>query len=159
MSLRKDTYTWVWVGVFSCAVVLTALYCVLFLSRPHVSLRIGDGVFNASVARDSQAREKGLSGTKQLGATDALLFAFKDDGLYGVWMKDMHYPIDIVWLNQAKRVVHIEKAIQPESYPKTYIPKTKARYVIEFAAGTIDRKAITLGTPAYFETSHIGEVK
>ncbi len=159
MSLRKDSYTWVWVygSVFLIACAIVGV--ILSLSRPQVTLRLGDGVFNASIASTPTTREKGLSGTKQLAESNALLFVFKDSRPYGVWMKDMHYAIDIVWLNDAKRVVHVERNVQPDSYPKTYTPKANARYIIEFTAGTVDRKAIRLDSLAHFETSNIGEVQ
>lgn len=159
MSLRKDSYTWVWVGVSTFLIAGAILGVILSLSRPQVTVRLGDGVFHASLATTPKTREKGLSGTKQLGATDALLFVFKENGKYAVWMKDMHYPLDVVWLSGAKQVVHIERNMQPDSYPKTYVPKADARYVIEFAAGTVDHKAITLGSFAHFEANQIGEVQ
>ena len=159
MSVRKDSYTWVWVGVSTFLITSAILGVILALSRPQVTLRLGDGVFNASLAKTPEAREKGLSGTKQLAATDALLFVFKENGQYGVWMKDMQFPIDVVWLDQNQRVIHMEKNMLPDSYPKTYLPKVGARYVIEFAAGTIEHKAIRLGLVAHFDTSQVGEVK
>ena len=159
MSLQKDSYTWVWVYVGAFLIVCAILGVILSLSRPQVTVQLGDGIFKASIAATPKAREKGLSGVKQLSATEALLFVFKQDGQYEVWMKDMHIPIDVVWLDKDKKVISIEKNMQPDSYPKTYAPKTNARYVIEFSAGTINSKAITVGSRAYFDISQIKEIQ
>ena len=52
-------------------------------------------------------------------------------------MKEMRFPIDVVWLNKDKKIVTIQKNMQPSSYPKIYYPVEDARYVIEFNVGTV----------------------
>jgi len=47
-------------------------------------------------------------------------------------MKDMKVPIDIVWLDSNKRVVHIVKESSPDdSTSITFTPLSQAKYVIE----------------------------
>ena len=72
---------------------------------------------------------------------------FPHDDNWGIWMKDMNYPIDVVWLNSSYEVVHIEQSMHPNSYPRSvYKPKNTARYVIEFPAATTSRSYLKIGS-------------
>lgn len=156
MSVRKAVLSWGLV-VLVLGLVGTAAYYVLEPQlRPHVTLRLGDGVFLAKVAKTPEAREKGLSGTPSLRENEGMLFVHDSDGKWGIWMKDMNYPIDIIWLDKDKKVVYIVKNAPPESYPfESFTPKQEARYVVEVAAGTVGRKAISIGTQAEFDENNI----
>lgn len=156
MSRKKDVFSW---GIIILALLLvaaTALYVLWPQIQPHASVRIGDGVFAARVAKTQEAREKGLSGTQSLRQEEAMLFVYDTDSKWSVWMKDMNYPIDIVWLNSKKEVVYIVKNAAPESYPyENFAPKQDARYILEFAAGTVDRKKIIVGKEAAFDENNL----
>jgi uncharacterized membrane protein (UPF0127 family) len=112
---------------------------------------LGAGTFSARLLDSQSERTKGLSGTKSLPADQALIFVFENSGIWKIWMKDMNYSIDIVWLDESKKVVDIVEGASPESYPKEFVPRQKARYVIEFADGTIKEKGIAIGQRADFE--------
>lgn len=127
-------------------------------SKPHTDVTLRGTVFTARLALDQQARDKGLSGTKSLGKNEALLFAFAKDDTWGIWMKDMAIPIDIIWLDANKEVVFIVKDADPSSYPyTTYRPPKPARYVLEVAAGTVESKQIRSGDKALFDISAFEE--
>jgi uncharacterized membrane protein (UPF0127 family) len=115
------------------------------------SLRIGGTQFFASVARTPNERAQGLSGTSFIPSNFAKLFVFDEEGYWGIWMKDMNYPIDIIWLDSNKIVVYSETAVSPESYPEVFIPSTPAQYVIELRAGTVKDLNITYGQIIEFE--------
>jgi uncharacterized membrane protein (UPF0127 family) len=68
-----------------------------------------------------------------------LLFVFDEPGLHGIWMKDMRFPIDILWLDDAFQVVDVRKNVAPDSYPTVFKPTKPARYVLEVTAGFADR--------------------
>lgn len=156
MSRKKDIFSW---GIIVLALVLiaaTALYVLWPQLQPHATVRIGDGVFAARVANTHETREKGLSGTQSLRPEEAMLFVYDTDSRWSIWMKDMNYPIDIVWLNSKKEVVYIVKNAAPESYPyENFAPKQDARYILEFAAGTVDRKKIIVGKEAAFDENNL----
>jgi uncharacterized membrane protein (UPF0127 family) len=152
MSLRKDVFSWGLIILVLGLVAAAAIYILWPQLQPHVTVRLGDGVFAAKVAKTSDAREKGLSGTNGLREDQALLFVYETNDKWPIWMKDMNYPIDIVWLDKDKKVVYIVKNAPPESYPyETFTPKQEARYVLEIPAGTVGRKSITIGTEAMFD--------
>lgn len=106
------------------------------------------------VARTNDEHTRGLSGTTELPGNEALVFDFFKEDRWGIWMKDMNYPIDIIWLNASKEVSHLVENVQPNSYPQTtYTPPDPARYVIELKAGVVNAKRITIGTQAVFDST------
>jgi uncharacterized membrane protein (UPF0127 family) len=110
------------------------------------TLQLAGKSYAATILTSEDEREKGLSGTPSLATDRAMLFVFPNDSKWGIWMKDMNYPIDIVWLDSGHKVVHMVKNAQPSSYPDTiFQPERPARYVIELVSGTIERTGISIG--------------
>lgn len=98
-----------------------------------------DGVtFNVLVADTKPARTQGLSGRTSLGDRQGMLFVFDENDQQGIWMKDMKFPIDIVWISENFRIVDIKRDATPESYPEVFMNTRPARYVLELPAGSID---------------------
>jgi len=152
MSRRKDIFSWGLIVLVLALVAAAAVYILWPQLQPHATVRIGDGVFAARVAKTSDERKEGLSGTSDLRQDQAMLFVYDRDDKWSIWMKDMNYPIDIIWLDKDKKVVYIVKNAPPESYPyETFTPKQEARYVLEIPAGTVGPKSITIGTEAMFD--------
>lgn len=87
-------------------------------------------------ATTPEARERGLSGRGSLPPDRAMLFVFENDAQHSIWMKDMRFSIDIVWLDSEKRVIHQELNVSPSTYPTSFQPETNARYVLEKAPNT-----------------------
>jgi len=111
-------------------------------------LRLGGQQYRVTVMRTDDQLQKGLSGTSDLPADHAMLFVFPSDGKWPMWMKDMTYPIDIVWLDNSKHVTYTVKNAQPSSYPTKFIPDVPSRYVVEVPAGTVERTGIKKGDQA-----------
>jgi uncharacterized protein len=106
-------------------------------------MQIGSTTVSASVAESWPDRIKGLSDTPYLPENVVKLFVFDSLGLHAIWMKDMNYEIDIIWLNEKGEIVHIVEAAAPESYPAMFAPKMMAKYVIETASGFVSKNQIT----------------
>lgn len=117
----------------------------------QTQVRIGGVTLNADIADTAVVRARGLSGRTSLAQNEAMLFIFQEDGAHSFWMKDMLFPIDMIWLSADKRVVHIAKNAMPESYPTSFSPNAPSRYVIEVPAGFADRHAVSTGTVATWE--------
>ena len=120
--------------------------------EPLVPMQIGAVSVRASVAATSAERRQGLSGTPFLPPDVVKLFVFPESGHHGFWMKHMQYPIDIIWLDERSRIVHIETFVQPDSYvddtnATIFRPDRPAQYVIETVAGFVDEHDITIATP------------
>ncbi len=90
-------------------------------------------------------REQGLSGRTGLGKNEGMLFVFDEEGQYGFWMKDMLFPIDIVWIASDGTVVYVVESATPESYPLAYVPPRAARYVLELPADWVRAHALSTG--------------
>jgi len=101
-------------------------------------VRVGDKTFTALVSDTDVLRTKGLSGRMGLKNDQAMLFIFNNSGIWGFWMKDMLFSIDILWLDEQFHVVSFEENISPHTYPKIFYPKSPAKYVVELASGTLN---------------------
>lgn len=99
-------------------------------------------------ANNEAAKEKGLSGRPSMAPNAGMLFPYAAMEEQCFWMRDMKYSLDIIWLDRAKRVVHIEKNLAPETYPATYC--ATAQYVIELNAGETTRTGIKTGAVLSF---------
>lgn len=148
-SVRKDTLVWAGVGAMVIAIVATIVFFAMNSSRV-ATVTLGDGVFSARIAATHRAQTKGLGGIEVMKPHEAMLFIFDENEVHDIWMKDMKMNIDAVWLNEEKRVVHVEQSLSPASYPKAYGPNKSTRYLIEFPAGTVKEKRITKGKQAIF---------
>lgn len=119
--------------------------------RNDVVVRAPKGsAINAQVAMTQAEREKGLSGRKCIGAQTGMLFIFDKPGNYAFWMKDMRFPIDIIWLSDTKKVVQLDSSVQPNSYPNSLLPAYPAKYVLEMAAGQAAKDNISFGSQLSF---------
>ena len=129
---------------------------MLSMTEPKASVLLGDGIFQARVASTEEERRQGLSGVKDLQSQDALLMVFPEDKEWTIWMKGMYIPIDIVWLDDRNKVVHIEKDVQPDAEPyDVYAPEKPARYVVELKAGSVQKYKIKMNEIAVMDTSNL----
>ncbi len=117
--------------------------------RSGKEVALPQGSVYAEVVDTPQSRAKGLSGRASLADDEGMLFIFEHPGKYGFWMKDMLFPIDMIWISENGTVMHIERNVSPESYlqnpPKTFINKADAKYVLELAAGRAEKMGVYLG--------------
>lgn len=90
---------------------------------------------NIEVADTPEKRVQGLSGRTVVEDDYGMLFVFDIDSQAGFWMKDMHVPIDIMWIANDGTIVHIEHSLSPDTYPEIFTPPYPARYVLETRAG------------------------
>ena len=97
------------------------------------------------VAKSPEEWQRGLSGLSGLAQDSGMLFIFNEPGVYYMWMKDMKFPIDIIWIDDNFRIIYIKENARPESYPERFGPKHQIRYVLEVNAGWIERNKIEIG--------------
>lgn len=109
------------------------------------TLHIGRTAITYTVAETAEERTQGLSGRRSLGVNEGLLFVFPNVGAHGIWMKDMQFPIDIIWIDDNLRIVDIKADARPESYPEVFYPRESARYVLEVNALFAEIKGIRVG--------------
>lgn len=109
------------------------------------SLTVNNVKVDLMVSTDEASKEKGLGGRDSIPENSSMLFIFDKPEKYGIWMKDMKFNIDIVWLNAEKRIVHIEKDVSPDTYPDVFFPPEDSLYIMEFNAGFSDKNMLSVG--------------
>lgn len=124
---------------------------VMWYGADLLTITIAEQELLASVADTVDERQQGLSSTPSLPENIVKLFIFDTSSNWGFWMKDMNYPIDIIWLDEDKKIVHIVKGAEPTSYPDLFEPPAPARYVIETRQGFMDRYGVELGQSVVFD--------
>lgn len=114
---------------------------------------IDDHCFEVELAQTQEERSKGLMYRESLDENKGILLIFDQEKEQSIWMKNMLIPLDIIWLNSDKEVVHIEKNVQPcgEENCESIKPNKKAKYVLELKAGQIDRTGIEMGNKLIFK--------
>jgi hypothetical protein len=96
------------------------------------------------IANTDKARELGLSNRGQLDDRKGMLFEFGAPQTACMWMKDMHFAIDMIWLNGNNTITKIERSVPPDSYPQAFCANNTS-YVIELSAGAASRAELTVG--------------
>jgi len=107
---------------------------------------IGENKFEVEVADDMVKRSRGLSGREELGEKEGMLFVYEIAGSPGFWMKEMNFPIDIIWIKNGK-VLGFEEKMTPESYKekKIFYPPEKIKMILEVRAGIVEKLNIKEG--------------
>ena len=124
----KDSFFLI-TGIF-----LIAWSFYVFLQKPvnRVNqLIIGGKNIVVEIADTDATRAQGLSGRPSLETSHGLMFIFDKPGIYGFWMKDMYFPIDIIWIGKDGKVAGIERSINPDTYPRVFYPPMSIRSVLE----------------------------
>lgn len=90
-------------------------------------------------------QEKGLSGREAMPSNAGMLFAFAEPTVPAFWMKEMKFPLDLIWLDANQRVVGISSNLSPKTYPQTFSSGRPIQYVLEVNAGWAAKNKIRLG--------------
>ncbi len=120
---------------------------------------VGDTSFVVELAVTPAERNRGLSGHLPLADNEGMLFVFENEAKWTFWMKEMLFPLDMLWIDAGCTVVDItENALKPEpgqalqDLPR-YFPKTLAQYVLEVNSGTAEQTGISVGDQITFAGS------
>lgn len=147
MPLNKKTFSSVSLIIIAVLFVIClgyAKYREYFL--PTVDLKIGGVELRVEVASSVKSWQKGLSGRKSLSENKGMLFVFPQEARQSFWMKDMEFPIDIIWINDGK-IVDIAPNVQPsfvEPLPQ-YLPRLPVKFVLETVAGFSFKNNLKIG--------------
>ena len=99
------------------------------------------------VADTVEKRSLGLGKRSGLENGWGMLFVFEKRKQHGFWMKDMQFPLDIIWLDN-HRIVHILRNVQPAksgNNPSVMIPPVAGNFVLEIDAGYADKLNLQVG--------------
>jgi uncharacterized membrane protein (UPF0127 family) len=120
----------------------------------QVNVTVNGLVLVTDISVTNEQRAKGLSEKDDLAENEAMLFVFGNEAKHTFWMKDMKFPIDIIWIDSDKTIIHIENNLQPcssEVVCPTYKPNDDSMYVLETVGGFAEKYNILKGTRVGFE--------
>lgn len=120
------------------------------LNDERSAVKIGNKEYFLDVARTDEEKRKGLAKFENIKDNEGMIFIFDTPGRYSFYMKDMKFNIDIIFLDQNKKVVDLFKNVQFKDYKnpydyEVYKPNYDSKFVIELKAGEIDRSGIKPG--------------
>ena len=105
------------------------------------------------IAANDELRAQGLMYRDHLDSDKGMLFVFPEDGDYAFWMKDTRIPLDMIWIDSNRKVVHVKHQVPPckvDDCP-SYPPGVKARYVLEVPGGVAKQHGVKAGDALRFE--------
>lgn len=114
-------------------------------AAPTHTLKLAGATVHVILAQTAADQERGLGGRESLEPDEGMLFVFPVDGKYAFWMKDVKFPIDIIWLAVDGTVVHVVPNLSPSTYPRSYAPQKPARFVLEVPAGFAAAHHVQIG--------------
>jgi len=144
-KLKEKKY-WVLAGVLTIVIILS--YPKYENKNDNkIPVQVNGVTIRVEIAKTSTQQSKGLMHRKELPQNEGMLFPFKYDGNHSLWMKNTLIPLDMVWLNSQKEIVHIEHNAPPcKKVPcPTYASPYKSRYVIELNGGWSIENNLKLG--------------
>lgn len=127
--------------------VIAQLYCQAGRRDKFIKVYLPGGQeITAELAVSPAERERGLMFRDSLEQDQGMLFVFEEEDLYSFWMKNTLIPLDIIWLNSHRQIVHIEKNVPPctEDPCPGYRPRQPALYVLELKAGQAEANNLQL---------------
>jgi uncharacterized protein len=138
---------------------ILAVAAAVLLARPGaaapavVPLTLPSGkILRVEVMVKDEDRAMGLMFRPALAADQGMLFIFEASDFHGIWMKNCKFPIDILWLDDQKAIVHLEESVPPcKADPcPSYQPLRRASYVLELNAGQARREKAVVGKSLSF---------
>ncbi len=135
-------------GVIAILLVVAILATyVMFQSPKPIQIVISGVTLTVEIAKTPEDRQKGLSDRDSMAPDHGMLFVFDHEAAWAFWMKDMRFPLDIIWFNSDRHAVFIKENLQPctpQDCP-AYSPPMNAMYVLEVNAGFVHAHNTTLG--------------
>lgn len=148
MKEKKSFKTWHKI-VILVLVAVSIGYRIYGALWTKATIKIGSQEIRVLVADTANHRIKGWSDRKDMGKYGGMLFVFPDSDRYGMVMRDMHFPLDIIWLYNNK-IVDIAPNLPPqrgvpEEQLTVYKPRSEADLILEVPAGFMQRTGVKIG--------------
>lgn len=139
-----------WQLIFLGIVIVSSIALSLYYRHwPKIKIQINNQTYSVLLANNIRHHFIGLSGRKDLGKYDGMLFVFASRTQHTMVMRNMLFPIDIVWLSKGE-IVDIAPNVLPEpdkleANLTPYFARLPSDMVIEFVAGTTAKNGLKIG--------------
>jgi uncharacterized membrane protein (UPF0127 family) len=150
-------FLWGLLAALGCAGTQTGTSTFVPTVEPDDALvRIGNATYSVDLAVQPEERQQGLSGREHMATDSGMLFVFEEEQQLYFWMKDMHFPLDIIWIDGQCHLLEVaaEVPTPPPGGSNEEIPRVQspspARYVLEINAGEASRNGLQPGDPVEF---------
>ena len=137
-------------SVLTISLIIFSGFLVFFIFNREQSsllrkLEINEIIINIKIASNQEQKIKGLSERNYLSANQGMLFVYEKPQKISIWMKNMRFAIDIIWIDENFKIIHIENSVQPDSFPTTFSSPEPAKYVLEINAEFTTKNNIKVG--------------
>jgi uncharacterized membrane protein (UPF0127 family) len=142
--------------VIACALaLLTALPSFLHAGDALIPIQLPGGVvIKAEIADTIKKRAEGLMHREHLPKDHGMLFTFDQAQPWTFWMKNTRIPLDIIWMNEKKQIIHIARNVpictRTDDGCPQYQPNDPAMYVLELGGGEAERLKLEKGSKLQF---------
>ena len=114
------------------------------------SATINGHILELEIMRTPEEQARGLSGRESLEENAGMLFVYDEQATPSFWMKEMNFPIDIIWIGSDGRIVDISENLAPDTFPQLFHPRALVQYVLEVNASWAKTYDVTIGDPVEF---------
>jgi len=119
-------------------------------AKGRLEIEIGKKKYKLFEAVSEVEKSLGLSVFDQINSDEGMIFYFDKPAYHSMYMKDMKFDIDIIFLDQGFKVITIHENVSVSSYRsqndfeifKSYSP---SKYVIELSAGEVEKNKLKVG--------------
>jgi len=124
-----------------------------YFQKKELQVCFKDHCFIAELALAREEKRQGLMFRKSLEENRGMLFVYEKEEMRSFWMKNVLIPLDIIWLDQDKKVVHISENAQPclELPCPSLKPNSPVKYVFEINGGLASEIGLVVGDKLEFQ--------
>ncbi|MGI0069973.1 MAG: DUF192 domain-containing protein [Nitrosopumilaceae archaeon] len=136
-----------WIGVLIVACSMSMAYAQTSSGLPVETAKLGNVTLSIEIADTPATMEKGLMFHAPLSFNQGMLFVFNPPQIAAMWMKNMQFPIDMIWFDGNGTILHAEKSLPPCTGPDSSCAvydgnSQQTSYVLEVASGFVDHYGI-----------------
>ena len=144
-----------WVITFSLALLTTLPSCSQ-ADDGLIPIQLPGGlIIQVELADTMKKRAEGLMYREYLAKDRGMLFTFDQAQPWTFWMKNTKIPLDIIWMNEKKQIIHIAQNVpictRTDDGCPQYQPNDPAMYVLELGGGEAERLKLEKGSKLQFK--------
>ena len=148
MNLWKTTFISINVSLFIIQLFIfnQSFAEEIVYSHAIVTTSTGEGI-PVEVADTFKKRSLGLGKRNSLKKGWGMLFVFENRKPHRFWMKDMQFPLDIIWLDNHRivHIIHNAKPVNSKDDPEVMTSPVPVNFVLEIAAGRASKLRLKTG--------------